>query len=140
MTLGKIIAVLLLAFAVIYPSQVDGSGDCTHEQKEAIFRHCERYISEPKPGGAPSTVSICCVAVREVLNKSDMECIIRLLPGAWQKYQIVKRIRNLGDLCAAHSPPNHPPPPHHHHPNHQQAPFGSSMLILTRRTRKKDKS
>ncbi|CAL4989012.1 unnamed protein product [Urochloa decumbens] len=102
----KTVGVLLLVFAIIFPSKVAGNGNCTEEQKQAIMRLCAAYIYPRKPGGVPATSSACCRKVREV-GVGEMECIVQLLPIKDQTFY-GKRIRDLGLVCALS------PPPHRH--------------------------
>ncbi|CAL4989014.1 unnamed protein product [Urochloa decumbens] len=99
----KRVAVLLLVFAIIFSPKV--AGKCTSDQKEVIAYNCALYIYRPRPGGAPETWSLCCKKVREVMQVTDMECIVQLLTPKEQAFY-GKRFRDLELICSIR--PTHP--------------------------------
>ncbi|KAF8711277.1 hypothetical protein HU200_029298 [Digitaria exilis] len=104
MMLGKIVFLLVLAFAITCQhQQVAGAGNCTKEQKEKIMKECWGYISKRHPG-VPETWSICCQKVKKVRN-SDMDCIVDLLDDR-KKRLYGKRIQDLKLFCAPPRPYN----------------------------------
>ncbi|KAF8730798.1 hypothetical protein HU200_016661 [Digitaria exilis] len=91
-----ILAVLLLAWALIFQQPVIGVLPCSHYQKRQILQMCDPLKSTPI--FSPPRDGLCCEAVRKVPD-SNMICIASILSDSEMiKYSIVK-ILGFKEAC-----------------------------------------
>ncbi|TVU26046.1 hypothetical protein EJB05_28575, partial [Eragrostis curvula] len=86
------------------PNHCQETGTCTVEQKDAILRHCEKFvkIGRQMPKLIPIQGQACCNAVNRVPRKGkdiDIQCIVDKLTRTDREKNDENKIINLPNHC-----------------------------------------